>query len=296
MTEKQLREYVVSTAQSWLGYNEKAGTHKKIIDLYNSYKPLARGYKVKYTDAWCSTFASAVAIKAGLTDIIPTECGCENHIQLFKKIGRWQERDDYTPATGDYIFYDWDDSGVGDNKGYSDHIGIVVSVSGSVIKVIEGNINNQVGYREIKVNAKGIRGYGIPNYASKATVESVPAETVPVSTGFKKGDTVLFTGSLHYTSAYSRGIARGCKAGLAKITALAEGKAHPYHLQAVAGKGSTVYGWVNAKDISKIHIVKRGDTLGAIAKLYNTTVNKLVALNGIQNKNIISIGQIIKLN
>ncbi len=291
MTEKQLREHIVTIAQGWLGCKESNGTHKKIIDTYNAHKPLARGYKVKYTDDWCSTFASAVAIKAGLTDIIPTECGCEKHINLFQKLGRWQEKDDFIPATGDYIFYDWQDSVAGDNKGYSDHVGIVVSVSGSTIKVIEGNYNNQVGYRTIKVNAKGIRGYGIPNYASKATVE-----TVPVSTEFKKGDTVLFTGSLHYTSAYSGGIARGCKAGLAKITDI-EGKGlHPYHLQAVAGKGSTVYGWVNAKDITKIHIVKRGDTLSAIATQYNTTVNKLVALNGIQNKNIISIGQIIKLN
>ena len=291
MTEKQLREHIVTIAQGWLGCKESNGTHKKIIDTYNAHKPLARGYKVKYTDDWCSTFASAVAIKAGLTDIIPTECGCEKHINLFQKLGRWQEKDDYTPATGDYIFYDWQDSVAGDNKGYSDHVGIVVSVSGSTIKVIEGNYNNQVGYRTIKVNAKGIRGYGIPNYASKATVE-----TVPVSTEFKKGDTVLFTGSLHYTSAYSGGIARGCKAGLAKITDI-EGKSlHPYHLQAVAGKGSTVYGWVNAKDITKIHIVKRGDTLSAIATQYNTTVDRLVALNGIQNKNIISIGQIIKLN
>ena len=28
------------------------------------------------------------------------------------------------------------------------------------------------------------------------------------------------------------------------------GKAHPYHLKAVSGGGSTVYGWVNAADIS----------------------------------------------
>ena len=38
----------------------------------------------------CSTFASAVAIAAGLTDIIPTECGCEKHIALFKALGSWQ--------------------------------------------------------------------------------------------------------------------------------------------------------------------------------------------------------------
>ena len=64
---------------------------------------------MKYTDAWCSTFASAVAIAAGLTDIIPTECGCEKHIALFKKLGAWVENDAYVPKPGDYIFYDWQD-------------------------------------------------------------------------------------------------------------------------------------------------------------------------------------------
>lgn len=78
MTEKELRKKVVDTAESYFGCKESDGSHKKIIDLYNSHKPLARGYAVKYTDAWCSTFASAVAIACGLTDIIPTECGCEN--------------------------------------------------------------------------------------------------------------------------------------------------------------------------------------------------------------------------
>ncbi len=67
---------------------------------------------MKYTDAWCSTYASAVAITAGLTDIIPTECGCGKHIELFKKLGSWQENDAYVPKPGDYIFYDWQDSGV----------------------------------------------------------------------------------------------------------------------------------------------------------------------------------------
>lgn len=111
MTENELRSEVVSIAVSYLGCKESDGSHKKIIDLYNSHKPLARGYPVKYTDAWCSTFASAVAIKAGLTDIIPTECGCEKHIQLFKALGSWQENDAYVPKPADYVFYDWDDNG-----------------------------------------------------------------------------------------------------------------------------------------------------------------------------------------
>ncbi len=102
MTEQELRAKVVGIAQSYIGCKESDGSHKKIIDIYNSHKPLAHGYKVKYTDAWCSTFASAVAIVAKLTDIIPTECSCERHIQLFKVLGSWQENDAYVPFPGDY--------------------------------------------------------------------------------------------------------------------------------------------------------------------------------------------------
>lgn len=309
MTEKQLREKVVNIAVGWLGCKESDGSHKKIIDVYNSHKPLARGYAVKYTDAWCSTFASAVAIKAGLTDIIPTECGCEKHTELFKKLGAWVEDDAYTPKAGDYIFYDWDDNGVGDTKGYADHIGIVVSVSGTSMKIIEGNISNAVGYRNIKVNARYIRGYGVPNYASKATEEEkeedkpVTPSTPTEDLEYKVGDLVQFTGCLHYTSSYKSGVAKACKAGVAKVTGISKGNPHPYHLIAVAGKGSTVYGWVNASDIAskatstkdKTYKVVRGDTLSKIAKQYGTTVDTLVKLNGIKNKNLIYVGQIIKL-
>ena len=66
---------------------------------------------------------------------------------------------------------------------------------------------------------------------------------------------------------------------------------------------STVYGWVNAGDISgktgggsaKTYTVVKGDTLSKIAKKYGTTVDTLVKLNGIKNKNLINIGQVIKL-
>ena len=169
MTEQEMRAKIVSIAQSYIGCNERDGSHKKIIDLYNSHKPLARGYAVKYTDAWCSTFASAVAIQAGLTGIIPTECGCQKHVELFKKLGSWQENDAHVPSPGDYIFYDWQDSGVGDNKGTADHVGIVEKVAGSTITVIEGNYSNAVKRRTLAVNGRYIRGYGVPKYGDGAT-------------------------------------------------------------------------------------------------------------------------------
>ena len=100
MTEKEIRSKVVEIAKGWLGCKESDGSHKKIIDTYNACKPLPRSYAVKYTDAWCATFASAVGIKAGLTDIIPRECSCNQFIQLAKNMGIWVENDAYTPSAG----------------------------------------------------------------------------------------------------------------------------------------------------------------------------------------------------
>ena len=160
---------VLEQAKAWLGRNEADGTHKLIIDTYNAHKPLARGYAVKYTDAWCATFVSAVAIKAGCTDIIPTECSCPKQIELFKKLGCWAESDSRTPNPGDIIYYDWEDSGSGDNTGVSDHVGIVEKVDGLTITVIEGNYSNSVKRRMLAVNGKYIRGYGVPKYSTAQT-------------------------------------------------------------------------------------------------------------------------------
>lgn len=168
MTESALRQLVVKTAVKYLGCKESDGSHKKIIDIYNSQKPLPVGYKVTYYDAWCAAYCSAVAVELGLTDIIYPECGCGRMIDLFKAKGRWEENDAYVPSPGDLIMYDWDDSGTGDNTGGADHVGFVVSVTGSTIKVIEGNKSDSVSYRTIAVNGRYIRGYCIPDYASKA--------------------------------------------------------------------------------------------------------------------------------
>lgn len=172
---------LIKLAQSWVGKKESNGTHKEIIDIYNAYKPLARGYKVKYTDHWCATFISALSIQCNATNIIPTECGCGQMIALFQKLGSWVENDAYVPKVGDIIFYDWDDSGKGDNTGWSDHVGIVEKVSGNTITVIEGNYNNAVKRRNITVNAKYIRGYGVPKYEAETVAPVKPSTPTPTT-------------------------------------------------------------------------------------------------------------------
>ena len=86
------------------------------------------------------------------------------------------------------------------------------------------------------------------------------------------GTEVNFTGTKHYTSAYKTATGKNCKAGKANITAIAAGKAHPYHLVAVSGKGSTVYGWVEAADVSVAadQTIQKGDKVKVLkAQTYN---------------------------
>ena len=138
--EQTVRLQVVHTAEQWLDCKESDGSFKPIIDLYNDHKPLAMDYAVKYTDQWCATFGSAVAIKCDFTDIIPTECGCERQIELWQSLGCWTENDYYAPQPGDYIYYNWDAApDFKDNTGWSDHVGIVVGTAGPFIKVISSS-------------------------------------------------------------------------------------------------------------------------------------------------------------
>lgn len=158
---------VVNQLISWLGKNEKDGSFKEIIDIYNSQKKLPRGYKVKYTDEWCATTVTAAFVKLGATDIIYPECGCEEMIKGLKKMGVYVEDESITPDVGDLVFFDWQDTGFGDDKGWADHVGVVVSVNGKTFTTIEGNRGKAVSKREYVVNQKQLRGYARPKYASE---------------------------------------------------------------------------------------------------------------------------------
>lgn len=161
------RNVIVTQARAWIGRREVDGSHREIIDIYNAHKPLARGYAVQYTDSWCAAFVSAVAIKCGYTSIIPTECGCPEMIEKFKLLGEWVEDDNYNPKPGDVIFFDWEDTGIGDDVGTADHVGFVEAVSHGIITTIEGNKADSVSRRKIAVGARYIRGYGVPRYTEK---------------------------------------------------------------------------------------------------------------------------------
>lgn len=91
-----------------------------------------------------------------------------------------------------------------------------------------------------------------PAEPEKQTEPEKPTESVESAETLRVGDIVNFTGAIHYTTAYdTQGFV--CKPGQAKITRIyTAGGKHHYHLIAVSGGGSTVYGWVDGEDIAEI--------------------------------------------
>ena len=239
------RSAVVKQAQAWVGLKESDGSHMTIVNIYNRHTPLARGYKLKSNDSWRAGFVSAVAIKCRCTAIIPTEVSCPQMIALFQKLGEWVENDAYTPSAGDVIFYDWQDSGSGDNAGTSDHVGIVEYVSGNTITVIEGNKSDAVGRRTIKVNAKNIRGYGVPKYDGSST-GNAGSSSSPSSAGTSTN----WTGYVNTPSGVN--VRTGAGTGYGIITAIPNGtKVQITKESGGWGYDSNHGGWVSLKYIKK---------------------------------------------
>lgn len=174
MTELELRQRVVDVMKGWLGWSEKNGKFKAIIDLYNTQKPLPRGYRMRYTDEWCAATVTAAGMEAGLHDIILPECSCSRMIALYQKKGQWMEDDAYRPQIGDIPMYYWKDGkdfATTDCTAPPNHVGVVGAVNGNTMTIYEGNKGEAVATRTLQVNGRYIRGYCLPDYASKAESE-----------------------------------------------------------------------------------------------------------------------------
>ena len=230
MTENQLRQKVADIINAWVGATKGSAKHLEILEIYNSHKPLARGYKMQVKDAYCAATVSAAYIKAGIAEYTGTECGVEKFTVVAKGKGIWIENDAHTPKIGDACVYDWDDTGKGDCTGAGDHIGIVTQEGASSFVVTEGNMTGgKVGKRTMAINGQYIRGFICPDFA-----------TIAKKLGGTSGGT------------------------------------------ATAG-GPTIY------------TVKSGDSLSKLAAKCGPTVDTLVEINAIQNRNLIRAGQVLML-
>ena len=149
------RQTAVQTAISFKGKREK------IVDIYNSYLPHPRGYKVKYDDMLCATYVSAIFVSLGWTDIVPPECGAWQLFANMDALGRAVLDKKRVPEIGDLIFF-----GNGTTVKKIQHVGIVTEVHNGK-QIYYYDIQANVGRHTCPVGYSYVMGYGMPDYASK---------------------------------------------------------------------------------------------------------------------------------
>jgi len=189
------REKALQTAKSMKGQRDS------VIALYNTYRPLPRGYKVKDSDLACATFCSSVYIALGpkWTAIVPPECAAWRLYRNLEALGCTVWGNNYTPVMGDLMFF-----GVGSSVSKIDHVGIFERMDGDtyvfwdIRSVVEQHRYTPGTKSSIKAYGY-ILGWGTPDYASiddypdpEPAHEFVVGDLVTVNPGAKwyKGQTI----------------------------------------------------------------------------------------------------------
>lgn len=160
MTIQEAKQKLVNLAKAQVGYREGTNNYNKyaedprISQLY--------GWNVQ-NQPWCCTFVNWCFLNAfgtiGGQMTYGGSAACANQANLYKNNGAFTQ----SPAVGDQIFFY---SGGGIN-----HTGIVVEVSGSVIRTVEGNYSDKVSLCTYGTNNSIIAGYGRPKWSLVADIE-----------------------------------------------------------------------------------------------------------------------------
>lgn len=289
------RQHFVETAKKYLGYNEDDGSYMVILNTYNNGLSKAvsrwgtRNVKMWSTAHWCSCYVSAMAMLAGCDDIVPIEISCYYHRVIAERNGIWVESDAYVPTAGDLIIYDWDDNGVGDNRGGEDHIGIVVACDGKTISTIEGNTSGhgsgeaykgKVSYHSRPVNGRYIRGFIVPKGWTDDNTQAVTHKEVTEEEA-KRIAQEVWDGKWGNGEDRKRRLEQsGYNYSViqAIVNAMAKGEKAP------------------VEPVKKTYTVVKGDTMWKIAKANGMTLESLILKNPqIKDPNLIYVGDIINL-
>lgn len=283
MTETELRNKVANIMLGWVGIKDGSAEHKAILKIWNNYA-VSHSLPMAYPSyAWCDITVSSAWIKAGIASYVPISMSCGQSINQAKKMGIWVEEDDFSKMKpGDAVLYDWSDTGYPKEDTYGhDHIGIIVSVGQDTFTVVEGNAGSPSMVRKIQrtKNQRYLRGFICPDYKAIAK-KLTPKEEKPKET--KKTLDQLVQEVIN--GEYGSGAVRKNK------------------LNALYKAGDISYTYDQIQDAvnaylskPKTYTVKKGDTLSSIAKKYKTTVSALVKKNNIKDKNLIQVGQVLKV-
>ena len=204
------RADIVSVAESQVGYHE--GNNSSQLNGGNTsgsgnYTEYNYWYNNSQGISWCALFVSWCARQARIgTNIIETgHWACPESGEGDLNVPFFN-RENYTPKSGDLIFFLWDKDAA---EGYNwSHVGIVKSVSNGMVYTIEGNNSDAVRYDEYGLNDHRIKGYGVPNYegsepAPTPTPVTVSKPTITVAAASDGAKVTLKTSTIGATIYYT---------------------------------------------------------------------------------------------
>ena len=168
------RDNMLKIAESQLGYRETAENHTKYGKWYGM-----------DGQPWCAMFVSWCARRAGVPQsVIPNFASCTyGGMKWFREQGRWKNAD-YTPQSGDLVFFDWEEEDGSGRDGQAEHVAIVEYVTNDTIHTIEGNTDNEMVERRERPRNEDVLGFGVPAYGSISSAAgeiSVSGAAVPQS-------------------------------------------------------------------------------------------------------------------
>lgn len=171
-TSTNIAQKFVNTAIGYIGYN---------CDIFNSYFGNPSG------TAWCAEFVSKCANDIGAIGkcmVKTAGAGSIARESIAKGWGTWHEGHNSIPKIGDVISFTWNGLGYypGQDKYFSDHVGIVEKVSGNTVHTIEGNANgtnitSTVCRKSYTLYNGKINGYYRPNWKLVDSDYKAPASS-----------------------------------------------------------------------------------------------------------------------
>jgi hypothetical protein len=148
---------ILGIAKAEKGYQE--GRKDGHWNNKQKYSPAVPGLEWSDYQAWCATFVSWCAMKAGLADLYPRTASCLTGVSWFKQRKQFSEY----PAIGAQVFF---------GSGGGTHTGLVYDYDDTYVYTVEGNTNDDgsaegdgVYLKKRERRSSYVFGYGYPAFA-----------------------------------------------------------------------------------------------------------------------------------
>ena len=160
MTVQEAKNRVIAIARGEVGYTESGvNRHKYAADMAEAY-----GWDVQ-GQPWCDIFVDWCFVKAFGLRLAARMTGqsvgsfsalCSASAARYMEKGAWNT----IPEPGDQAFFR--------SGGEIGHTGLVETVSGLVVTVIEGNSSDAVARRSYLIGSSALAGFGRPDFSAAA--------------------------------------------------------------------------------------------------------------------------------